>query len=110
MEAKINSKRQENFGYISKDGWNEKREELSKKEDQKYENLAPLCPQLNDNFNKSSKKCQERGTGKDWVNNNTRSVDEWVKKHEEHQESINRQVSESCTFIPKLDPALDVKL
>jgi len=59
---------------------------------------------LNDNFNAKCKKVQERGTGKDWVNKNTTTVDDWIKIREEKEDLLSKKVEEDCPFNPKCDP------
>lgn len=109
-EEKINSKRQEHFGQRSKTDWEKMREEQLEREDKKFEDLAPFSPNLNDNFNKKCKKCEERGTGPEWVKTNTRNVDEWKDIQDKQEENVENQVKETCPFKPKLEPVLEVKL
>lgn len=108
--AKIQSKRQDNFGYRSVADWEGLREQKKEEEDKKFENLAPFAPKLNDNFNAKCSKCQERGTGKDWIDKNTPTADEWVKIREKIVEDEIKYVEETCPFVPLLKPTLDIKL
>jgi len=68
--------------------------------------LASFAPSLNDKYNSNCKKCEERGTGKQWIDNNFVKVEDWEKKRDEHLASVQKRTEDHCSnqfFKPKLE-------
>jgi len=100
MRDNIARKRSEKSLTFSKEDWDAFHQDQDNKVNKHLEELAPGQPKLNDNYNKKSELCKERGTGIEWLNKNTRTVDEWKEVYQELESEIAKNIKKECPHQP----------